>query len=299
MSNSLSCSRVVLRTLGLVVGWWLAFGLLASAQEAQSAPSLKLTTKLGVEATVPATKITMTDNVLQSTLCPYGVYGFDWSHAEIPTIPIRTAGGVYTVLPMDSIRDVVLQEGIHVVHLRENQDMKGLLVGIIEMADGRKYDLRTTSRVEVLSLPKEAQPKAQKTSDRVWKLEVVPSTAGTFSVVEPRFVFEYYSREGYIMGGAFRVTSTSSFYLKTREDESLANLEDFQAISFAKGKDPNTPALQMKVRSASGVETTGTLILTAGDTGTRWVLSAHLATNARVRVVLDQVPFTLTRAESK
>ena len=240
-------------------------------------PVVQLTTKLGVDTTIEVANTDTGNDVLNHVM---------WRGRNFL---LRTADGVYMVVPMRMFRLAYEREGMHVVTLASGQELRGKLDFVIGGPDGKSYDLRTASTVVLNSLPEDEysiEPSEQEPT-ALWQLHIMQPVDLTYSVSNPRFAFQYWSSRGYLIGGENYETQSESFYLKVGDEEILANLPDFEEISFeefAEGK------LQIKVKAKSGIETVGTLVLKAEDSkgyheGTDWFLVMDSA-NSETTIVL-------------
>ena len=169
------------------------------------------------------------------------------------------------VVPMRMFRLAYEREGMHVVTLANGQELRGKLDFVIVAPDDKSYDLRAASTVVLNSLPEEDEHSIKPSEQEptaLWQLHIMQPVELTYSVSNPRFAFQYWSSDGYLIGGESHETQSESFYLKVGDEEILANLPDFEEVSFeefAEGK------LQIKVKAKSGIETVGTLVLKAKD----------------------------------
>lgn len=248
-----------------------------TVQVAGENPVVQLTTKLGVDTTIEVANTDTGNDVLNHVM---------WRGRNFL---LRTADGVYMVVPMRMFRLAYEREGMHVVTLASGQELRGKLDFVIGGPDGKSYDLRTASTVVLNSLPEDEysiEPSEQEPT-ALWQLHIMQPVDLTYSVSNPRFAFQYWSSRGYLIGGENYETQSESFYLKVGDEEILANLPDFEEISFeefAEGK------LQIKVKAKSGIETVGTLVLKAEDSkgyheGTDWFLVMDSA-NSETTIVL-------------
>ena len=231
-------------------------------------PVVQLTTRLGVDTTVEVATIDSDNDVLNRVL----------RRQQGRQFPLRTAEGLYMVVPLRMFRQAYEREGVHIVTLANGQEFEGQLDFIFDDPDGRSYDLRTASKVVLISLPEDEysiEPSEQEPAV-LWQLHILKPVDLTYSVSNPRFAFQYYSSAGYIIGGCDRETESQSFYLKVGDEEILANLPDFEQIAFSELAEGETD-VQIKVKAKSGIETVGTLVLKAEDSagyhkGKNWFL---------------------------
>lgn len=216
-------------------------------------------------------------------------------------------------IPFGVFRQAELKDGVHVVTLMNGQQLQGKLVCTLTSSDDRKYDLRTATKLVLKGSPKDRQRiqsrRGRQTIERrprgkpeqLWQLHITKPVDLVYSVSNPRFAFQYYSTSGYLIGGADRRTESSSFYLQVGDEEIMANLPDFQVISFDR-LTPKKGGVRIKttLRSKSGVETSGTPILKAKDdkgyhTGRFWFLVMDLANSGGVWIVLSEPNCRLTK----
>jgi len=193
---------------------------------------------------------------------------------------LRIADGVYTVVPLRMFWRAYEREGVPVITLADGQELKGQLDFVLHGPEERSYDLRTVSKVVLISLPEREfniEP-SEKNSAELWQLHILEPVDLTYSVSNPRFAFQYYSTAGYLIGGTNRETESQSFYLKVGDEEILAYLPDFEEITFSKD--------QINVKAKSGIETMGTVVLKSGDRkGSDWFLVMD-TTDSEMAIVL-------------
>ena len=253
---------------------------LSLAQSTDDKPIVKLTTKLGVETTVSVERIYTDNDVLD--------YLMGWN-AE--NFLLQVADGVYMVIPLRVCRQAELKGKMHVVTLTTDQQIEGKLFCTLESFDDKVYDLRNATKLLITNLPKE-KPRQEKHVE-FYQLHIRKPVDIKYSVWNLRFAFQYYSTAGYIMGGEKHETASYSFYLKIKNEEILANLSDFEEISFDKLRQKKDgDRIQMKLISKSGVETSGELILKPKDSSGfheawDWFLVAELADSNGILIVLS------------
>ena len=219
-------------------------------------PVVQLTNKLGVEATIEVGHIAIKDPILSSVAASnYSQEGHE--------LVITIADGVYLIVPLRMVRRAYASGEGHIVTLADGQELKGRLNGELGSSellasDRKRYDLSTASTLVLISLPTSddiVEPSSQQSE--IWQLHIPKPLDLTYTVSNPTFYYEYYSTEGYVIGGEMRTTQSTSFVLKVGNEEIPTNLADFEEISFSKVSE-DKPS-QIKVRAKSGVETVGTL----------------------------------------
>jgi len=250
-------------------------------------PMVQLTTKLGTEVTTEVRRIDTSKDLLNAP----------------NKLLLKTTDGVYLLIPLTLFRRAYESQGVHMVTLADNQELGGRLLGILEGSDQKKYDLGTTCTIVLTQLPK-ASPTPRFTPTKPvtqWKIQVTEPAGLAQAVSNPRFAFRYYSTAGYAIGGTNRTTTSNSFYLKRGTEEILANLADFEQISFSRPT-PGGPGVPIVVKTKDGIETQGTLVLKAKDSAGEhvsndWHLEADLA-NSEITMVLKN-PTCLLRKETE
>ena len=246
---------------------------------------LGITTALGVETTVSVWTVRIDDSLLASALNASGYIMGDFY--------LKIADGAYLGLQFAEIEHVAISNGEAVVSLSDGEQFRGTLIGMAVSQDSREYDLTKVSKLEVQSSPpfrdlaRDTRLRDRPSEDP-WKLQVSSPQRLEFSVYDPRFVFEYYSRSGYALGGADRVTSSASFHIKVGDDEHLANVEDFETISISAAAESSP--VSIRVTTESGIESVGVLQLKKEDdeglhNAKRWVLSGSLQNGMRIALI--------------
>lgn len=276
-----------LRTVLCIAALGLLPSLLAAAEYQ---PRIKLASALGVEAEVLVEGIGLDDDVLGHALWEIST-GYMWS------LPLKVSDGVFLSVPLDMVRSVSVKNRKHAVQMTDGQELVGGLFGTLTTGDGRSYDLAGVSSLTVVSAPKPTPSTAQPSPKQNWTLQITGATGITFTVVEPVFSFQYYSSSGYAFGGSDRETSTQSFFLRVKDQEFLANIDDFARLTLttaAKGAEVLT------VESKTGIKNTGTLLLKQKDDegyheGRTWVLSARMAGKERILVAVGVRGWSLSR----
>lgn len=244
-------------------------------------PVVQLTTKLGVETTVEVKSIDTDNDVLNRVL---GLQqGMDFL--------LRTDDGIYMVVPLRMFRRAYEREGILIVTLANDQEFKGELGFVLDDPQKKSYDLRTVSKVVLLSLPEDEYniEAIGQEPTVLWELHITKPVDLTYSISNPRFAFQYSSSAGYAIGGADHETESESFYIQIGDEEILANLPDFEEVTFNELAEGETGD-QIKLKAPSGVETAGTLILKAEDSkgyhkGRDWFLVMNSSNNELVIVL--------------
>lgn len=263
-----------------------------TVQVSNEYPVVQLTTRLGVETTVEVTTTDTDNDVLNHVLRSL--------HQRGRQFLLRIADGIYMVVPFRMFRQAEEREGVHVVTLADGQELKGQLDFVLNGPDGRTYDWRTVSKAVLISLPEDEygiEPSEQKPA-APWQLHIVKPVDLTYSVSNPRFVFQYYSSAGYLIGGSDRETESQSFYLKVGDEEILGHLLDFEEITFSELVEGETD-VQIKVKAQSGIETAGPFVLKAEDSrgyheAHTWFLVMDLA-DSELTMVLKNPRCTLRK----
>ena len=272
---------------------------LCFAQPASDQPVLQLRTNLGVDVTIP----------LKKDLFDFDIHFGDFNKDSlmeyllgVDKFYVYITDGVYMIVPWEIFRQAELKDGIHIITLTNDQQLKGELVGIVRLPNSRKYQLHAAAKVVLSNYPKK-EPTLQERGEKAekpWQLHVSGPIDLTYSVSNPRFVYRHFSSAGYIIGGRFYFRESLSFYVNIEGDEILANLPDFEKISFTKLTQKEN-SVSIHLRSKSGVETNGMPILKEEDQegwheALTWFLVMDLADTDGALIVLIEPNCSLTRA---
>ncbi len=297
-SNVLTKIRWALPVLTLsVLATVVFFTSLCFAQPVSDQPVLQLRTKLGVDVTIPLEKSSLEfdfdlDDRDKNTLMRY-LLGKKEFRGEKDKFLLQVVDGVYMIVPYEIFQQAELREGMQVITLTNGHELEGKLVGIAHLPDCRKYALGTAN-VALSNWPKKEPglEECGEKSDELWQLHIREPVDLTYSVFNPRFAFRYYSSVGYLIGGSFRYRESLSFYLTVENEESLANLPDFEEISFTKST-KQQEGVSIHLKSKDGVESSGTVIVKAKDSegwheAKAWFLVVDLADTGGVSIVLSE-----------
>jgi hypothetical protein len=167
--------------------------------------------------------------------------------------------------------------------------VSGKLISTVTTSDNKKYDLSTATRLTLTppirqAIPGSSQPGGKKAAQPPieWELRITKPSEKQYTVTNPRFVLQYYSSSGYLIGGSQHETESTSFYLKVGNEEILAELYDFAQLIMD---------TKLTVKTASGTGTTGDLDLKAqDDKGDHWAGQRALVadlTGGRIILVRD------------
>lgn len=252
--------------------------------------ALKLADRLGVERELDVAGVDQKEPVLE-WIANDVFYG----HA----LALQVFDGGYLLIPLEGFRRAWAAGGRHVVTLASGAEWRGELSGIVEgRGSGVRYDLAGVRTLLLTGAPGPSQPRrGSRTKASAPGVPAVLDVRGhagpALELRDPRFWFRYSSGAGYVVGSSTRTTSSASFYLKSGEDEILANLADFAEVSF--GRTPGTsawdePEVAVKVRAGNGVTTSGTLVLKEKDSdgehrGGDWYLGGMLGTDGALLAV--------------
>jgi hypothetical protein len=105
---------------------------------------------------------------------------------------------------------------------------------------------------------------------------------------------------GYVTGSSDHTSTDASFLVKTGGEEIATNLTDFESVVFEKRE--GTDIVQLK--SKSGVDTSGELILKAEDSrgshrAFKWMVFADLVDMGGLSVAVTAPPFRLSKVAKK
>ena len=228
---------------------------------------VEVTTKLGVTTAVTASSHT-TDDPLLNALGGSCWYAGDRRGSKL-TMEIND--NTFILIPWDSIQDVSTREERQVATLKSGVERTGKVKTILVTADEptRKYDLGGATSLKVLGTRttdklRSRTGRAHKAEERrsEWTMRVVGNTKT--AVLDPRFVFQYYSSSGYVIGGTDREVARASFFVVVGGDRNLANVDDFGVMEVqsdgdkarvtlaAKGSTPVSGTLDLAETDASG-----------------------------------------------
>lgn len=228
------------------------------AQTEKDKPSLQLTNKLGIIATVslPAIK---SNNFIDH-------------FRKLQSFLLKMADGIYMVIPFEAFSQAELVEGDHVVTLINGEQLKGRLLGEITSGD-KTYTLSSMIKVQIVGMPESEQKQFQSTSKDIWELQIKKPVELSYSISDPQFGYTYDHRYKHFLdpvGSLVRryemrteecKTTSKSFSISIRlkGEEIPAYLDDFEEISLDQ--------MQKKItlKAPSGVETTGYLVLQCNE----------------------------------
>ena len=180
------------------------------------------------------------------------------------SFPLRTAGNVTVLIPYTTFRRAYQREGKHVVTLANGQELEGLLdATLIETGSLREFDLRTAQSIVLLSMPPWAENDLlePETTTR-WTLLVSEPGATPYTVSNPRFAFDYSTREGMLLGEKEVGQLTTSFYFddglhRLAENPSgFADLTNYAEIVLSPLQ---YYAAEIRAKTSSGDEIVGKL----------------------------------------
>lgn len=234
----------------------------------QKNPIIRVTTKLGVEATINVGKISHPTDELISYL------GSGW---ETAFLLLKTAPEVFYRIPVWQLKDARLVDGMHQVTLADGRALMGVLECVVEDAsNGNRYDLRTATSVGLVEYTeggyrRRLREEAAAEKGPAWR---VSSDSIREDVSKIEFLIRYWSTEGYIRGGEDHTTYTGTFTLKVGSEELQANLDDFRALAFSSSGSRSS----VTVTTANRTITKGDLTPTAdqGRRANRWSLLVKL-----------------------
>jgi hypothetical protein len=181
---------------------------------------LKIQTKLGVETNVVLSNISTDDYILDDLVNA-------WDDKKLL---LSIAEDVYIGIPIEIFQQAELVGNLHVVTFKNQSQVKGKLVCTIIGEDDKKYDLRTANKIIIVSTPKKSESLSEVKPIIPWQLHLNKPFDKIYTIFNPRFALRYYSSAGYMMGGSYRETQTTTFYIKIKEEEVVANLMDFKEV---------------------------------------------------------------------
>jgi hypothetical protein len=288
LTNPLRRATPSLRAVLCIVALVLVPSLPATAEDQ---PRVKLASALGVEAEVLVEGVDLDNDVIAHAL-------WETTTGSMWSLPLKVADGVFLSVPLDMVRSVSRKNRKHAIQMSDGQELEGALFGTLVTGDGRSYDLAGVDSLTVVNAPRPTPSTARPSARQNWTLQVTGATGMAFTVVEPVFSFQYYSSSGYAFGGSDRETSTRSFFFKVKDQEFLANIDDFARLSLATAP---KGAVMLTVESKTGIKNTGTLLLRQkDDEGSHegrddWVLSARMAGKERILVAVGVRGWSLSR----
>lgn len=252
----------------LALGLSVFFTNVLLAQTEKDKPSFQFTNKLGVTATAPLQPITIENTILNKFL-------------DAESFLLRIADGIYMAIPFKSFRQSELIAGTHVVTLTNGQRPKGKLLGKVTSSDFKTYSLGSTTKLLLVGMPKTEQKQPGKVSKNIWKLEINKPLELIYSVSDPRFGFTYNFRYKRVEGIFYkwetveRKIESRSFSIRVQGELIPAHIDDFEEISLRQLQN------EITLKSASGVETPGDLILQTeeGQKVKNWLFMADVNDN--------------------
>ena len=175
--------------------------------------------------------------------------------------PLKLAKDIYTLIWWKNFRRAYLSGSEYVVTLEGGQEIKGQLDFDLVDPDGNVHDLQSVSSMVLVGLSKTwlppstpGIPSRPEFSQR-WQLHVSEPEDLTFTVLNPRFTFEYTLNTVDSQGNVIFTESDkgSADFFSLEESDVERKLSSYDEIRF--GQDNQITAV------ANGVETTGTLFL--------------------------------------
>lgn len=234
--------------------------LLPTVQGTGEYPVVQLMTKQGGNISVEVNRVSMEGDLLLQMLL----------RGQYDAICLEVAPGAYIIIPWSAFRRAYERDGLQVVTLADGRELEGRLIGSIVTRDWKTYAFSDVTAVVLNSLPRQTPVPRSATQPSPWQTQFTQPVGFTGRLFDPKFWFNYYSTEGFAAGGSNnRQASSTSFYVKVGSEETLANLTDVDEIGFN--------GTHVNVRTRSGIETTGTLVLRTHDSkgdhnGERWFL---------------------------
>jgi hypothetical protein len=211
---------------------------------------------------------------------------------------LKLADGVYLTFPPQIFRRAYWQGDHHVVTLADNEDIEGLLDFTLETPDYQYYDLSAALTVVLTRLPGTVAVKENPAPpDQVWELHVSAPVDVTYHVTNPRFTYSFYTTAGWAIGGGDSTAlGRESFFIRTSQNDFMANPADFQQIAFSPLDEHQT---QVTVQGASGEELTGQLVFIEEDSAGvheahTWILALD-RTDLPMKVILGNATYTLRK----
>jgi hypothetical protein len=239
----------------------VAFGFVAlTATEALAQPNLllRVKTKLGVDAEV-AVGLTRADNVLLGKL---GAAAYRAGSDEC--LAVRVSANVVMLVKWKAVKEATREGAQHTVTLADGSRLVGTVQGTVETeAEPRRtYDLATATAFSVVSSKPGYRLSRAKTPG-AWTL-TVPGSSQPYAGSAPRFVFQYYSSSGYVMGGSEREVESTTFQVMVDNEAVTGELADFQSLSLtASTASPARPTLTLQ--APGGTPVSGAISLSIKD----------------------------------
>lgn len=210
-----------------------------------SYPVVRLTNRLGVEATVEINGYEGEFVLLHF----YDYYG---------QLPLKVADGVYMLIPLKMFRRAyAIGGGIQRVTLVDGQEFDGQLTGSLwsgdlsRVADRSTYQLEYINTMVLTSLPEWMNEESKNPEGEAWQLRSEPLDL-TLSISELAVAYRYFSTSGYVVGGEYRVAESPSFHIRVGQEDFRANFLDFDEIAFTER--PGLPtAIDVTVTAGSVV----------------------------------------------
>lgn len=255
--------------------------LLAAALPQQRDDTLRLEfqNRLGVKTEISVVSATTGNRLLDAASGPH--YGPPDGSDRL----VLRSGVAYYMVPWRLLRDVALEGTQQLITLADGAQFRGRLVTVVRTggADPKTYDLSGATHVSVVTVKTALSP-SNLPRDK-WLLSLAAGADQTQSVVGPTFAIEYWSSEGYAMGGSDRQRLVRGFKVALGADTVLANPTDFATLTYWVRASQDT----IEVQAPAGAPSRGKFLLSERDDRgehqvSRWLLIGDLASGVRLAV---------------
>lgn len=249
-------------------------------------PVLQISNVLGVKTEVDAYSLYVNNDLLNYLTQNEQDY-------RTHSLLLKISDGAYISIPLSKFKEANADEnGLQTVILSNGYSLKGWLLSSVKTSDSKVYDLNTTRNVKLISLPSDWNDIPSLNNTETWKASISAPVRETYNVKKPLFGFQYYSTEGYYIGGTDVETTSDNFYIRVNGSDVLTQLSDFQTIDFLGGDD-------VKIVAPDGTETEGSITPASND-GEKcrwtWYLTMYIDNNGLGLILLKPI-CTLSRLE--
>lgn len=259
-------------------------------------PLIEIVNAFGVTKTFRASRLETRDSVVTHSICGNGL-----------RLPLEVSPKTTACAPVWDFTDAVQTAASKVkVTLNGGGSIEGTLFGSWLADDAQSNGLAAAKRVRIVELPKGYQSANSSYNDQqemkrataTWELSILDKGGAKFDVRDPHFIFIYYSNEGYVMGGSNRAGESRSVSMKLEGDELEAPIADFESLLLSRGTEYGPTGI--KVRTADGSETSGTLSLSGKDSkgvhpAMSWYVGGFLLGTTHTRIMSSASNISLKR----
>jgi len=250
---------------------------------AEDGRKLKITSVLGIEATVPYDADISTDDD-------------KLSRAMQNQLLLRIDNNIYLVIPQTLFDKAELINKKHIVTLLNGQKFTGRLDCSISYHE-KTYSLAAAKMITVVGQdspaekedPEEKEPEKEQTVS-IWELSVDAQKGTVYQGINPKFVVQYTSHS--MVGSSTNETFVNEFYIQIDNEDVCVNPDDFNIISF---KERN-----VIITAPNGQVTTGEVFYKPyGDKDYWGYLVMDLVGSNGIQIVLTKLNCTMKKQQKK